>query len=64
MFYNILCQVYNIEFFMKDLQLKKLIESEKKRQKKAVNLIASENYVSRDVLEALGSELTNNYAEG
>ena len=49
---------------MKDLQIKKLIEAEKKRQKKVVNLIASENYVSNDVLEALGSELTNKYAEG
>lgn len=49
---------------MKDIQIKKLIDSEKKRQKKVVNLIASENYVSKDVLEALGSELTNKYAEG
>ncbi len=49
---------------MKDAQIKKLIETEKKRQKKVINLIASENYVSKDVLEALGSELTNKYAEG
>lgn len=49
---------------MKDTQIKKLIDAEKKRQKKVVNLIASENYVSNDVLEALGSELTNKYAEG
>ena len=49
---------------MKDTQIKKLIDAEKKRQKQVVNLIASENYVSRDVLEALGSELTNKYAEG
>ncbi len=49
---------------MKDIQIKKLIESEKKRQKRVINLIASENYVSKDVLEALGSELTNKYAEG
>ena len=49
---------------MKDKQIQKLIEAEKKRQKKAVNLIASENYVSKDVLTALGSELTNKYAEG
>lgn len=49
---------------MKDIQVKKLIEAEKKRQKKVINLIASENYVSKDVLEALGSELTNKYAEG
>ncbi|MFA6295203.1 MAG: serine hydroxymethyltransferase [Candidatus Paceibacterota bacterium] len=49
---------------MKDTQIKKLIEAEKKRQKKVINLIASENYVSKDVLLALGSELTNKYAEG
>ncbi len=49
---------------MKDTQIKKLIDIEKKRQKGVVNLIASENYVSKDVLEALGSELTNKYAEG
>lgn len=49
---------------MKDIQIKKLLEAEKKRQKKVINLIASENYVSKDVLEALGSELTNKYAEG
>ncbi len=49
---------------MKDSQIKKLILTEKKRQKSVINLIASENYVSKDVLEALGSELTNKYAEG
>ena len=49
---------------MKDPQIKKLIDAEKKRQKGVINLIASENYVSKDVLEALGSELTNKYAEG
>ena len=49
---------------MKDLNIKKLIGAEKKRQKSMVNLIASENFVSKDVLEALGSELTNKYGEG
>ncbi len=49
---------------MKDTQIKKLIDAEKKRQKSVINLIASENVVSSDVLEALGSELTNKYAEG
>ncbi len=49
---------------MKDPEIKKLIEAEKKRQKKVVNLIASENFVSAEVLAALGSELTNKYAEG
>ncbi len=49
---------------MKDSQVAKLIQAEKARQKKVINLIASENFVSKDVLEALGSELTNKYAEG
>lgn len=49
---------------MKDIQIKKLILAEDKRQKKVINLIASENYVSKDILEALGSTLTNKYSEG
>src|SRR5258708_33743593 len=49
---------------MKDKQIEKLIKEEKARQKKVINLIASENYVAADVLAALGSELTNKYAEG
>ena len=49
---------------MKDKQIQKLIAGEKARQKKVVNLIASENYVSADVLSALGSVFTNKYAEG
>lgn len=49
---------------MKDKQIKKLIDTEKKRQKKVVNLIASENYVSKNVLTALGSEFVNKYSEG
>ena len=49
---------------MKDREIGRLIEQEKKRQKSVINLIASENYVSQDVLDALGSELTNKYAEG
>jgi len=49
---------------MQDKQIEKLIKEEAKRQKSVINLIASENYVSKDVLQALGSELTNKYAEG
>lgn len=41
-----------------------LIRSEEKRQRETLNLIASENFVSRNVLRALGSSLTNKYAEG
>ncbi len=44
--------------------IKKLIQKEAKRQKKVINLIPSENYVSKNVLAALGSPLTNKYAEG
>jgi len=44
---------------MRDKEIEKLIKTEKARQKKVINLIASENYVSDDVLKALGSELTN-----
>ena len=42
----------------------KLIAEEKKRQKGKINLIASENVVSDAIREAVGSELTNKYAEG
>jgi glycine hydroxymethyltransferase len=41
-----------------------LIEEEKRRQLKGIELIASENFVSGQVLEAMGSVLTNKYAEG
>ncbi|MFA6095980.1 MAG: serine hydroxymethyltransferase [Candidatus Paceibacterota bacterium] len=49
---------------MKDKAIEKLMKAESLRQKKVINLIASENYVSGDVLAALGSDLTNKYAEG
>ena len=49
---------------MKDKEILRLIKEEEVRQKKVTNLIASENFVSRDVLEALGSVITNKYAEG
>lgn len=41
-----------------------LIEKEHQRQKKGIELIASENFVSDDVMKAMGSCLTNKYAEG
>lgn len=49
---------------MRDKQIEKLIRAEAARQKKVINLIASENYVSKDVLAALGSILTDKYGEG
>ena len=49
---------------MKDIEVKKAMDLEAKRQLYNIELIASENYVSKDVLEAAGSILTNKYAEG
>ena len=49
---------------MKDKVIEKIIKNETKRQEETINLIPSENFVSKDVLEALGSTFTNKYAEG
>lgn len=49
---------------MKDKIIENLIKKETQRQVDTLNLIASENYVSRDVLACLGSVFTNKYAEG
>lgn len=47
-----------------DSKIFDLIKSEEKRQKETICLIASENYVSSEVREAIGSVLTNKYSEG
>ncbi len=49
---------------MKDKIIEELIGAEFRRQQNCIELIASENIVSEDVLEAVGSILTNKYAEG
>lgn len=49
---------------MKDKNVAKLISGEEQRQREGLELIPSENYVSSDVLEALGSVFTNKYSEG
>ena len=48
----------------KDLQIFELIKKEQARQKHGIELIASENFVSNQVMQAMGSCLTNKYAEG
>ena len=48
----------------RDPEVGEAIRKEKERQQRNINLIASENYASRAVLEAQGSVLTNKYAEG
>jgi glycine/serine hydroxymethyltransferase len=59
------------DLFFKDLTLKErdpemfnLLEKEKMRQWIGIELIASENYAGKSVLECLGSVLTNKYSEG
>ncbi|WP_042143879.1 serine hydroxymethyltransferase [Paucisalibacillus sp. EB02] len=47
-----------------DRELFEAMEAEKKRQQTKIELIASENFVSESVMEAMGSVLTNKYAEG
>lgn len=49
---------------MTDTQVQDLINGEEQRQRDGLELIPSENYVSRDVLDALGSVFTNKYSEG
>ncbi|MEE1414846.1 MAG: serine hydroxymethyltransferase, partial [Prevotellamassilia sp.] len=49
---------------MKDQAVFSLIEQEHQRQLRGIELIASENFVSDEVMQAMGSCLTNKYAEG
>ncbi len=54
----------NNQFMQRDEQIFDLIQDEKERQINGLELIASENFVSEQVMEAAGSVLTNKYAEG
>lgn len=49
---------------LKNIKLNQLLRAEEDRQSEGLELIPSENYVSEDVLEALGSVFTNKYSEG
>ena len=48
----------------RDLEIFDIIRRERERQTKGIELIASENFVSDQVMEAMGSVLTNKYAAG
>lgn len=50
--------------FDEDLEIKKLVEAESKRQADGLEMIPSENHTSKVVLEVLGSRLTDKYSEG
>lgn len=55
----------NLEFLKKtDPEIAKALEAEEQRQEYGIELIASENFVSKAVMEAAGSVMTNKYAEG
>lgn len=54
----------NIHTMEKDTKIFELIEAEHQRQLRGIELIASENFVSDEVMQAMGSWLTNKYAEG
>ena len=49
---------------MKDTVVQNLIQKELERQRHGIELIASENFTSQAVIDAMGSCLTNKYAEG
>ena len=53
-----------MDLIKSDFEIYQIIEKEKRRQQENIELIASENFVSKAVLEAQGSILTNKYAEG
>ena len=64
-YYNFAPSINIINYNMqKDNQIFDLIEQERQRQMHGIELIASENFVSEQVLSAMGSVLTNKYAEG
>ena len=57
-------EFFNLELAGADPEVAKVVDEELKRQQEKIELIASENIVSRAVMEAQGSVLTNKYAEG
>ncbi len=62
--YNYFCDQIIQSHMKKDKQIFDLIKDELNRQQHGIELIASENFVSKQVMQAMGSCLTNKYAEG
>jgi glycine hydroxymethyltransferase len=63
-FISVASQGLNKSLYEVDPEISKIIQQEQNRQKKSIVLIASENFTSKSVLEALGSVMTNKYSEG
>src|SRR6056297_2645569 len=62
--YYLWTKFFKTEFMKRDTAVFDIIEKERERQLGGIELIASENFVSDQVLEAMGSVMTNKYAEG
>ena len=56
--------MYDFEEIRKKMEIAEAIQAEMERQNSHIELIASENWVSKAVMAAMGSPLTNKYAEG
>ena len=63
-FISVAAQKLNSSLLESDPEVNRIIQLEQERQKKSIVLIASENFTSKPVLEALGSVMTNKYSEG
>lgn len=61
---NVIKSWGNQSLCVADMEIFEIMEKEKERQYRGIELIASENFVCRAVMEALGSHLTNKYSEG
>ena len=64
MIFRYICKLGKHNVMKQDIQIFDLIKKEYERQSSGLELIASENYVSKQVMEAMGSICTNKYAEG
>merc|ERR1740138_1375524 len=61
---SVQAQALNDSLASQDAELAAIVEREKGRQRKTIVLIASENFTSKAVMEAVGSVMTNKYSEG